>query len=449
MFRNAGLLLGGQGLAGLCGLAALALAARALGAEQFGALVLIHAYALVVATMVRFNGWYALIRYGAACLREERRCDLQGLIRFGVVLDGGGAVVGALAAVAAAPIVGPWLGWPPDAVAAGQAYGLVVVFNATDTPTGILRLFDRFDVLAWLRPCAPVGRCAGAVAAYAVGADLDTFLIVWFVTEVADSVLLWGVAIRELARRGHLAGMKLGLRGLARPHPGIWRLLWSTNLNSTLGMVLGRLTTLVVGSVLGPVEAGLYAVATQFAAVVERPVDMLRRTIYPELARLAAAADVAGMCSLGVRSGLVVGTCALPLLFVVIAFAEPALRLSVGESYIEAATVLAWLIGRQAVLAFGFPLSLILVSLDRAGALLKANVATSVLYVGLLMPALTRWGVDGAGFAAATAAVIATGLHAAMVVRTFRHKAMPAGARGRRLEATPTAPPPDAPARGP
>ncbi len=420
VFKNAGLLLSGQGLAGVFGLVAFALAARALGTERFGVLVLIHAFALVISSLFRFNGWYAVIRYGAVCVREQRRTDLQRLIQFTGLLDLGGAGLGALVAVAAAPLLGPWLGWPADAVAAGQLYGLIILFNAVDTPTGILRLFDRFGVVAALRLCSPLVRCVGAAIAYVSGADLGVFLIVWFLAEVVKSVLLWGYGLRELARRGYLTGFAPAIRGLVSPHPGIWRLVWSTNLNSTLGMVLGRVSTLVVGAVLGPVSAGLYNIAVQFAAVLDRPVEMLRRSIYPELARLGAAADGDAIRRLTVRSALLVGACALPLVIVLIAIAEPALRLTVGDAYVGASVVLGWLLARQAILAFGFPLGLVLVSLDRASTVLKINVLTSTLYVVLLTLALPLWGIAGAGFSAAVVAVVVTALNGIVVARILR-----------------------------
>jgi O-antigen/teichoic acid export membrane protein len=97
----------------------------------------------------------------------------------------------------------------------------------------------------------------------------------------------------------------------------------------------------VVGAVLGPVSAGLYNIAVQFAAVLDRPVEMLRRSIYPELARLGAAADGDAIRRLTVRSALLVRACALPLVIVLIVVAEPALRLTVGDAYVGAAVVAA------------------------------------------------------------------------------------------------------------
>ncbi|NIR61013.1 MAG: lipopolysaccharide biosynthesis protein, partial [Gammaproteobacteria bacterium] len=60
--------------------------------------------------------WQTVIHYGARCLEEGRRTDLQRLVKFTLLLDVAGAVVGTVLAVAIAPVVGTWLGWSEDAV---------------------------------------------------------------------------------------------------------------------------------------------------------------------------------------------------------------------------------------------------------------------------------------------------------------------------------------------
>jgi O-antigen/teichoic acid export membrane protein len=126
------------------------------------------------------------------------------------------------------------------------------------------------------------------------------------------------------------------------------------------------------------------------------------------------------MRGLAMRSGLLVGTIMVPLVLVGASLAEGILTLVMGEGYAAAATVLGWLLVRQAVLAFGFPLGLMLVSLGQAAVLLKINFVTSVLYVGLLTASLSLWGLDGAGIAAAAAAVFATVLSGTVVAKTVR-----------------------------
>ena len=84
-------MLSGHLTAAALGLIALALTARALGPEQLGLLALIEAYARVVDRFIRVEPWQALIKYGADALEGDRPEDFRSLLKFGVLVDIGGA----------------------------------------------------------------------------------------------------------------------------------------------------------------------------------------------------------------------------------------------------------------------------------------------------------------------------------------------------------------------
>src|SRR3546814_2067390 len=67
-FRSAGVLLLGKTTEGLFAIVYTALAARALGLEAFGALVLLHGFIMAVADLARFQSWQIVLRYGAQAL---------------------------------------------------------------------------------------------------------------------------------------------------------------------------------------------------------------------------------------------------------------------------------------------------------------------------------------------------------------------------------------------
>lgn len=414
------MLTAGQTLAGVVGLVAIGLSARALGSAAFGAMMLIHAYALVVANLVAFKAWHAVIRHGAVCLAAGRSRDLQALLCFASWLDVAGAALGTIIAVSLAPSLGGWLGWPEDAVAVGRWYGLIILFMGTATPVGVLRLFDRFDLLAARGLIAPVIRALGAAIAYAANADLGIFLAIWFAAAALDGVAIWWLGWRELVRRGHATGFRLRLRGLVRPHPGLWRLVCATNLDATLGVISGRMGTLLVGAMLGPASAGLYHVAAQFAAALDRPVEMLRSTIYPELARQHAALDFRGMRRLGARAAWLAGAATTPVFVAALAFGEPLLRWTVGEAFVGAAAVLVLLVLRQVLRAFGNPTGALLIILGRADALLTVNLVAAVLYLLGLVLLLDTVGLIGAGIAAVVQTLAAVAAAAFLIRRELR-----------------------------
>lgn len=62
IYSNLGLLLGGKAAAGLISLIYIAIAARVLGPADYGVLVLINYYAMLVGGLVAFPGWHAIVR---------------------------------------------------------------------------------------------------------------------------------------------------------------------------------------------------------------------------------------------------------------------------------------------------------------------------------------------------------------------------------------------------
>jgi O-antigen/teichoic acid export membrane protein len=390
--RNAGLLLGGNGVAGLLALAAVAVAARGLGVEAFGTLMVIHAYAMLIGGLARFNVYHALVRYGAACLEGERRRDLQGLLLFGLLLELTGLLTAAGLAWLGLAWLGPTVGVAPDHQPAAFAYCLVVILAHAATPIGLLRLFDRFAVVAWSRPVTPGLRLLGCLLAWLAGAGFAAFAAIWALAAAVEATLLWYWAARTLRQGGWLAGFAWRLRGLALPHSGLWRMVLWTNLQGTLGLVSGRLATLLVGSLLGPAAAGLYLVAHQAALVIERPLQLARRAIDPAFALI-------------------------PLLLLVTLGDRP-LALVVGEAFAAAHGVLVLLALEKTLLVLALPSAALLLMLGEVGRLFWAQAASRGLQLAGLLLLVPTIGLLGAG----TAALLAAVLQLALVERTTRHR---------------------------
>ncbi len=411
VFKNAGLLLGGKAFAGLCGLGYLAIAARALGPEVFGTLILVHTYVLLIIGIVNFKSWQALIRYGAGYAEAGRQGEFHSLLSFTSMLDVASAVLGVVVAVLGAPLVGPLLGWSEGTIVLAQLYSLLVLFSITATPIGLLRLFDRFDVLAAQSLVTPVLRVIAAGAAFWQGAGLTAFLMVWFFSGLAGRITMIALGWREFYARPDLAdGFRPRLAGCARPHEGIWKFVWATNIHTTLELVTGHLTTLTVGGLLGPAAAGLYKVAQEFSVVLLKPSVLLKQAVYPDLARLAGLGEGRAMGRVVLRSGLVSGAAGLAILAVAVLFGQPILEATVGPEYLGAYLVLVLLVLAATIEVFGFALNPTMYAVGRPGISLKVNVAVMALYFPALLWLLPALGVIGGGLAmvGASAAIFAT-----------------------------------------
>jgi len=411
MVKNVSVLLGGKAFNAVASLGYLALAARALGAEAFGLLILVHTFTQAVGQLVTFQSWQAVIRYGAEALEQQRRAAFQGLIKFTLLLDLVSATAGVALAAIAAPWIGQYLEWPPEVAHWASLYSGAVLFMVTATPTGLLRLFDRFDLIALQGAVGPLIRLAGAAALAVTGGSLGDFLIVWFVANVAGGTTFLAFAFRELKRRKLLGGMGWSLRGLAKPHAGIWRFVWATNLNTGLGLATKHFSVIAVGWILGPAEAGALRVARQFAEALAKPAKLLAPVIYPELAKLSAQGKGDVLTRLVRRSILTAGTLGLVVLLVVVVAGKMLLQLTVGPEFLGAYGVMILLCLAAVINITAFPLEPLLITAGRAGTVLRVRLLATLIQVPLLLLLLTLTGLLGAGSAAVVyAALLFVGL---------------------------------------
>lgn len=396
VLANASVLLAGKTVTALLSLAYVALAARALGIEQFGVLVLIHAYAQTVGEICKFQSWQAVIHYGTGPLREGRLADFRHLLRFSLLLDLGSALGGAVIGVAGAAVLGPWLGWTEAAVPAAMLYATSVAFMVMATPTGVLRLLDRFDLLAAQGNVGALVRLAGAGLAFAFGGGLVAFLAIWYAANLVACCTLFGSAWWQLRRRGCLRAVDRPTGGMAG-FPGLWKFVWTTNLNSTLNIGFKQLTVLLIGAMLGPREAALFRVARQVGDGIAKPARLLIPALYPELAHLWSSGKLGDLRRLVLQVAAVAGAAAALLISVVVVAAGPALLLIMGPDFVEGADIMIWIVAAAAIGVAGLPFEPLLISVGEASKALLMRAVTIAVYLPAALLLVDRYGLTGAG----------------------------------------------------
>jgi O-antigen/teichoic acid export membrane protein len=289
LFQNAALLLSGNLGASALGLASIVLTARALGVEQFGVLVLITTYVLIVDRLVNFQSWQAVIKYGTNALEDDQAEEFKSLIKFGFVLDVTTATVGTVLAASAVWLVGQWQEWDKPYVLMAVAYSLTILFHIAGTPTAVLRIFDRFGRVAAQNLAAAAIKLLGVTIATVLDAGIWAFLSVWAVSDVLGRLLLIQFALKELQYRDIRRISRSSMSSLSARFPGIWGFVWTTNLHSSVKLGLREADVMVVGSFLGAAGVGLYKIVKSIGSTLGKFTDPLYQAVYPDLARSAGA----------------------------------------------------------------------------------------------------------------------------------------------------------------
>ena len=400
IFKNAGFMLSGRAATGLFSLATLTLCARTLGVEQFGILVLVQTFGQVTATLATFQSPQTMIRYGAMAQQREDTPAFQSLVKLLTAIDAAGGVFAVCVGFVIAPLVGPHVGWSPEVIGYAQLYSFLVFFTACATPTGVLRLLDRFDLLAIQATMTPLLRLIGISTAVLLEAPFWGYLLAWFCAQMTGGTTLTILAWREMYKKQHLVGMTFSFAGPPDAHPGVLRFLVQSNLYSALLILTGHISTLLIGYLAGSASAGLYKLGRDVATVLTKPADLLNQSVSPEFARLASRDAWSEFSRLILRGASVAAGAGAVMVLVVITVGDVFLHTFFGETFAGAYVPLVVLVAAAGVSIIGFPMDAALFAMGRAN--LPLRVSMSVIFVvqlPLLVVLARSYGLAGAGFA--------------------------------------------------
>ena len=442
---NASLLLGGRATTGLFSLVYIALAARGLGIEEFGILILVHTYAQTIGDFAEFKSWQAVLQFGVGPYKDGRTADLQRVVRFSLLLDLIGAVGGLMIALVSVWFLSDRFGWSAEVAGMSMMYSTSILFMSTTTPIGVLRLMNRFDLIAIQTTISSLVRLIGSPIAYVFHGGLVGFLTVWYLSTVFAFGYMVVSAVVVMHRNGSAAGFRWRApRPFTQDMPGAWPFVWNINLNSALGLATTKVALLVVGFYFGPREAALFRIARQVSDAAVRPTKLLVPALYPELARLWAERDLPRLRRLCLQLGASAGLVASAALLILAVFGGPLIRLVVGPGYEGATGIMLWLFGASVIGIWGLPMEPLLISTGRSATALRVRAAVAVAYLAALFPAMDHYGLTGAGVAALGASALIFVLQLTALLRqSWAPAAGPSGLAAAAGPAAPIAPPPE------
>ena len=397
ILANTGWLLGGKGVGAVLSLAYLAIVTRTLGVADFGRFALVLSAANVIKTLVSFDSWQIVVRYGQPHLTAGNGDALNRVLRFCILIDLASALAGAAVAGAIILLFGPALGLEPGMGVEVWLFSLLMMITIRSSPTGVLRLFDRFDSAAFAETMIPVGRMIGAVAAWLLMPGITGFLLAWAFAELLCALSYWFLALRVGGDRigNWRAGRALDAR---RENPGIIGFLTATNLQTSLGSIGQQVAVLIVGGFVGPAGAGLYRLANQLANSLTKISSLLSRSIFVELSRTSAQ----GTEALGAlfrrtnRLALVAGAVIIALILTI---GYPLLGLIAGADFLPAYPLLLMLGISACIDLAGVSYRPLLMATNRAGLSLRISFLSTLLLLGLQSALLPLYGTQGAAMA--------------------------------------------------
>jgi O-antigen/teichoic acid export membrane protein len=380
-----------QGLGGLLGLASALVLARWLGAEGFGA----YGVTLSALALMSLPATLGLDKAALRFIPQYRDAPArrQGFTRFAVTV----AFLGGLIAATAALSIGVWLS--SEGGVYGRAMvassGLAIFLPLHALASGLARANGRAllavapgEVLRRLIQLAMIG---GFVLA---GVSGSTTLALFSATLAAGA----GLALQFIILRRDSTAPSARPEYLLRDWLGLSVPMLTI---SGLNLVIAHSSTLIVGAILGPADAGAYVAAVRFSALVTLVLGAINFLAAPVYADLHARGATEELASLVRRCAHLIFWPTLATALTVMA-AGPWLLASLGPDFNHAYPALLILVAGQLVNAGAGSVGyLAQLTGDQRGALVTLGFSAVVGLI-LSLALIPIVGLIGAAFASAT-----------------------------------------------
>lgn len=419
VLKNFGVVIRGRGIAGVFSVLATGLMANALSATEFGLVVLVHTYVMVIRSALNFRTFEAVVRYGIPLTDSGDNDGLRALLRSTILIDLGAALLATAVGIAAAPVAAHFLHWSDGMTAWAAFYSLIILATANGTPNGVLRIYDRFDALSVQFTIGPALRFVMVGTAWLMDAPMLVFMVAWGSAFAAGHLYMIYRGLAEL--RTHVeTGLWKGFRWseIRDRSREFWHFIgvvyWQTNIDQ----LPKHISVLLAGGLLGPASAGLFRLAREFSTVLTQPAMALREVLFPDLTR-SFHADDGAIRTVPFKTAVIAGSAGLLFVAVSMLFGDSLLGI-IGQDYVPAATLLSLLLLAASFDLGCAPLRAAAYALGKAGTILRIHILGITTYLAMFFLMTPLVGLNGPGLAAVLGSLLALGLTGRLVARESR-----------------------------
>lgn len=409
-------------IAGLIGLATLAVNTRVLGVAEIGTIAAVQGYALLVAGLLTLSTQLPLMQMGTQAIERDAIPELYALVRYALVLD---LLMGITAVVAVGLCVGPvgeWLGIGTYIREGLAFFALAMLFSTFASSNGLLRLIDRFDLLRTIEVSGALSLFVAVVVLGALEAPLDYYLAAYALVFGATACLRYLSARLALSRRYPRPMSRETLSSEQRR--SFFRFALNSSFAVTIETVRNNGDVVAVSSLFGREAMGVYAVAKQAAGAIRKFSGFTSLVSFVEMNRLIARGETAESRRVFEHLLKVCAFVGGIAFLTAIVVGEMALRLAFGPTYAEGYWILVILVAAAGIQFVMNPVSMF-VQIDRGAFVqMMCNLAGFVVFAASLVP-LAMWvGPEGVAVASVLFFLVAT-LASAWLIRPAEARAGP------------------------
>lgn len=288
LFKNFSTALVGEAGASGLGIISTWLLVRMLGDHDYGVLVLGQSYMTIVDTLINFQSWQAVTKYGAESIARNSEHDLKCVFKYGILVDFITAIVGMIIAVSFTPIVSSLMNWERDVEFCALIFSIEIAFHFAGTSIGALRLLDRFKLVSIQKIASAGVKLLLLIILLLSKTSLIACTVVYVCTDILGHVLLTIFFFVTVKKKHGFSLMDILSERDAAIRARFIKFAFWTNLSSTVDVPVKQLDSMILSTVSYEVVA-VFKVFKQIGKVLDQVTTPLRQAILPQFSSLVAS----------------------------------------------------------------------------------------------------------------------------------------------------------------
>ena len=384
----------GQNLGTLFSMLSLIVTLRVISTVDYGALVVIQTYAMLISNVFCLRTFNGVIKYVTDLEAVGREHEIRSYIKTAFVLDALAGIVAFLMGLLLLKPVTALMGWDPQTVTWVNLYLPLVLFLPilNGAAVGVLRKLDKFKQV-------------NLIHAAAFGIQLLLLSLVWLFKFKSFQLVLLIYTLTEVIECVAIAGLALVVLQKHETYRGFWKAKLVKDmsffrfnvfygLSGSFDQILGNVSTLLINKYVGNLGTAYLKVITRICNLLVKLTNPFSQIIYPELCKWIAAKKERKALSFAFKYFLIV--CAAGAVLGIGMFGTYDWWIGIFDAGMvsakwQSALYMVYTVLSMAIICMNqcvFALNLTKVNL-------YMTIVLNVVYVVALIPVIKMWGIYG------------------------------------------------------
>jgi O-antigen/teichoic acid export membrane protein len=313
------------------------LISRGLGATSYGVWSLVIGFVLTVNRIFDSQMWQAVTRFVPQFLEERDHPRAAAILQFSCLIEGLGSIGATLLVLAFAPYASSWLFKDGERAGIIMLYAFFPITIMTQqSMRGLLRLSDRFDLLAVEQLSAAGIRTLALAAIVWVGATIEGVMITQFAVALFSSLMLLVMGTRAAWALSIPLWQVSAIHSLGGRVREILSFTLYSNLIASSRIITVKADVLILGIYAPPALVGTYSLAR---AIVDHSLQMaepLSSVVFPELSKLLIRGELDAAQRLQRKVTGVLTVATIPMCLIALVLAPWVIPWVFGQQFAEA-----------------------------------------------------------------------------------------------------------------